>query len=104
MAKNYVQDGNVLTMTAPAGGVTSGGLVLIGALALVSVVDAEAGEEFAGHAAGVWNLPVAEGLEAGDAVGVDAGSIVAAATEGAVPIGKLTTDEVDGFADVRLSN
>lgn len=104
MAKNYVQDGKAPTMIAPAGGVTSGGLVIIGTLALVSLVDAAAGESFAGHTGGVWNLPVAEGLKAGDMVGALAGDIVAGSTEGALPIGKLLTDEVDGFADVLLIN
>lgn len=104
MAKNYVEDGKVLTMTAPAGGVTSGGLVLIGTLALVSLVDAAEGEQFAGHTGGVWTLPVAAGLTEGAMVGALDGDIVAGATEGAVPIGKLTTDEVDGSADVLLIN
>jgi predicted RecA/RadA family phage recombinase len=45
--KNYVQPGEVLTYTAPAGGVVSGGLYMIGAVLVVATVDAAAGEKFA---------------------------------------------------------
>lgn len=104
MAKNYIQDGNVLTLTAPAGGVVSGGIVAIGALVVVAVADAAAGSDFAGHTSGVWRLPAANGLTAGAAVGVLDGELVAAATENAVAAGKLVTAAAGGFADLLLSN
>ncbi|RCI70805.1 DUF2190 family protein, partial [Pseudomonas aeruginosa] len=40
MAKNYVEDGNVLTLIAPAGGVQSGVPAVIGDLVVVPLVDA----------------------------------------------------------------
>lgn len=104
MAKNYIQDGNVLTLTAPAGGVKSGGVYAIGALVVVAVADAAAGADFAGHTGGVWRLPAANGLTAGAAVGVLDGGLVAAVTENAVAAGKLVTATADGFADLLLSN
>jgi len=104
MAKNYIQDGNVLTLTAPAGGVKSGGVYAIGALVVVAVADAAAGEEFGAHTGGVWRLPAANGLTAGAQVGLLDGELVAAATENAVAAGKLVTDTADGYADLLLSN
>lgn len=53
MAKNYVEDGNVLTLIAPAGGVQSGVPAVIGDLVVVPLVDAAAGEPFAGKTGGV---------------------------------------------------
>lgn len=104
MAKNYIQDGKVLTLTAPAGGVTSGGIYAIGTLVVVAVADAAAGADFAGCPSGVWRLPAANGLAAGAAVGVLDGELVAAVTENAVAAGKLATATADGFADLLLVN
>lgn len=56
MATNYIQPGQVLTLTAPAGGVVSGTGYLIGALFVVALNKADAGEEFEGQCTGVWNL------------------------------------------------
>ncbi|SDS26233.1 Predicted phage recombinase, RecA/RadA family [Halopseudomonas litoralis] len=104
MAKNYIQDGSVLTLIAPAGGVKSGGIYAIGTLVVVAVADAAAGESFAGHPGGVWSVPAASGLTAGAAVGLADGGLVAAATEGAVACGKLVTDEAGGTANLLLIN
>ncbi|WP_285259244.1 capsid cement protein [Halopseudomonas bauzanensis] len=104
MAKNYIQDGKVLTLTAPAGGVKSGGIYAIGALVVVAVADAAAGEQFGAHTGGVWEVPAAAGLTAGAAVGLLDGEVVAVTTEGAVAAGKLVTDTESGTAHLLLSN
>ena len=104
MAKNYVQDGDVLQLTAPTGGVVSGGIYAIGTLVVVAIADAAAGEKFAAKPNGVWSVETTGTLAAGDAVGLKAGKVVAAATEGAVACGKLVTAATDGFADLLLSN
>lgn len=57
MAKNFKQPGDALDLTAPSGGVVSGGAYLIGALLVVALVSAAAGEQFAASAVGVWELP-----------------------------------------------
>lgn len=57
MAKNFTQPGHVLTLTAPAGGVTSGVGYLIGALFVVALHDAAEGAAFEGQCTGVWELP-----------------------------------------------
>lgn len=104
MAKNYIQDGNVLTLTAPTGGVTSGALVAIGTLVVVAIANAAEGALFAGKTNGVWEVDVATGLTAGDAVGLLGGEAVAAATDGAIACGKLVTDEAGGKAHLLLTN
>jgi predicted RecA/RadA family phage recombinase len=57
MAINYVQPGDVLEYTAPAGGVTSGQGYLIGATFVVAVTTAAAGEKFRCRVSDVWMLP-----------------------------------------------
>lgn len=55
--QNYNQRGDVMTFTAPAGGVVSGTGYKIGQLFVVAQADAAAGEQFAGVAVGVHDLP-----------------------------------------------
>lgn len=57
MAKNYVQPGHVLTLTAPSGGVVSGQGYVIGALFVVALHNADEGAPFEGQCTGVFNLP-----------------------------------------------
>lgn len=104
MAKNFVQDGDVLTLTAPTGGVTSGVPVAIGQLVVVPITDAAEGELFGGKTNGVWSVAVEAGLTAGAAVGILAGDIVAVATASSIPCGKLVTAEAAGVADWMLIN
>lgn len=104
MAKNYVQEGDALTLIAPAGGVTAGTPVTIGTLCVVALHDALAGEPFTGRPAGVWQLPAATGLTAGAEVGWLNGELVAAATAEAKAFGKLVTAEAGGYADALLIN
>lgn len=87
MATNYIQDGKVLTLTAPSGGVESGKAYAIGTLVVVALTTAAAGEDFAGQTYGVFNLEADKDLTAGAAVGLLSGKIVAVATSGAVACG-----------------
>ncbi|MGF7163263.1 putative RecA/RadA family phage recombinase [Rhodoligotrophos appendicifer] len=57
MAKNFVQPGDTLTLTAPSGGVVSGVAYLIGSLLVVAQVSKAQGLPFAGKPRGVWVLP-----------------------------------------------
>ncbi len=59
MAKNLVQDGNILTFVAPSGGVVSGTGYLIGATFVVANATVAEGGLFAGSLTGVWSLPKA---------------------------------------------
>lgn len=61
MAKNYIQDGDVITCVAPAGGVVSGGAYVIGSIAVVATTSAAAGADFEGCTEGVFRLPKVAG-------------------------------------------
>ena len=56
MASNFVQPGAVLTLTAPSGGVVSGGVYQIGMLLVVALVTAAVGEAFEGQLTGVFDV------------------------------------------------
>ena len=55
--KNFKSEGEVVTFTAPSGGVVSGQLVIIGALALIPAFSAAEGYECEGVTRGVFELP-----------------------------------------------
>jgi predicted RecA/RadA family phage recombinase len=61
MATNYVQPGDVMTFTAPTGGVTSGTPVLIGNLLVIPQSTVAQTLPFAGAVVGVFTLPKATG-------------------------------------------
>jgi len=56
MATTFVQKGNILTFTAPTGGVASGVPVLIGGLFVIPTSAAVAAATFQGDIVGVWSL------------------------------------------------
>lgn len=56
MANNYSQPGEILSLTAPAGGVTVDKGVLIGTTFVVALITAAAGVAFNGSTCGVWTL------------------------------------------------
>ena len=61
MAKNDVQRGKIITLTAPAGGVVSGNMYKVGQLLVVAQVTAAATEPFSCDTEGVHELPKATG-------------------------------------------
>jgi predicted RecA/RadA family phage recombinase len=61
MSTTYLQPGDVMDFTAPAGGVTKGVLVLIGGLPVIPTDTVAAGSVFRGKAAGVHSLPKTAG-------------------------------------------
>lgn len=60
--KNYIQEGDVLTLTVPAGGVIAGKGVKVGALiAIAASTNATAGSTFEGATEGVFDVDKATG-------------------------------------------
>ncbi|MCP4200653.1 MAG: DUF2190 family protein [bacterium] len=53
---NYQQPGDVLELTAPAGGVVSGGIYKIGQMIVVAAFDAAAGVAFSAQLVGVFSI------------------------------------------------
>lgn len=67
---SYIQPGDVITYTAPVGGVVSGTPVLIGNMLVIPATDAEAGDQFQGMTVGVHSVPKvgSQAWTAGDVV------------------------------------
>lgn len=53
---NFVQRGDVITLTAPSGGVVSGGVYLIGGLLVVAAADVAQTLPFEGKVTGVFDV------------------------------------------------
>jgi predicted RecA/RadA family phage recombinase len=91
MAGNYIQDGDVIAVTAPAA-VKSGQLVVVGKLAGVAVADAASGASVTINRRGAWKLKKTSaqawtvGADLYAAAGVDS-SVTTTSTD-AVLIGK----------------
>lgn len=103
--KNYVQRGENITVAAPTGGVSSGNLIIVGALAGVAVADAAAGDAVTLATVGVFTLP--KRLSASFASGaVIAWTLPEAyadvAGSGRYPIGVCTEPATPGEASVKV--
>jgi predicted RecA/RadA family phage recombinase len=59
--RNFLQNGDTLSLTAPSGGVTSGLGVLVGSIFSVAAFSAAAGEIFEGRRVGCFRLAAASG-------------------------------------------
>lgn len=90
MAKNFKREGETIDFTAAAD-TPAGTLVIVGAVACVSLNTVANGAKGVGHVAGVWELPAldaATGAQGAIAYATPAGAITGAAT-GNTPIGKF---------------
>lgn len=56
MARNFLQEGDTLTLIAPSGGVTAGLGYMIGSLFVVALTSAAQGERFDGATEGVFTM------------------------------------------------
>ena len=64
MANNFKQPGDVITLTAPSGGVVSGVGYVIGSLFVVALTSAAAGQPFQGMTDGIFEMPKATAASA----------------------------------------
>lgn len=103
--KNFIQRGDMITVTAPTGGVTSGQGILVGNLFGVAATTAVEGESVEIATVGVYELPklVSAVIAAGARVAWDdtAKEVVLPAT-GMVPIGIATLAAGNGLITVRV--
>lgn len=106
MAKNFVQNGTTLTLTAPAvTGCKSGDLIIVGAIAGVAAFDAAAGDPVEVTVAGVFELPKASGqINEGAAVwwNTTTGDVANASSAGLFPIGVAVKGAGTNDATVRV--
>lgn len=102
MAKNFVSEGHQMAFIAPVGGVVAGKPLKIGALTVVPLEKAAAGEEFSGALGGVWTLPCDAALTVGAAVKWDGTKLVADTTKDADDFGKLVSSGESGYAEALI--
>ena len=102
MAKNFVSSGDTQDFIAPAGGAVAGVPVAINDLVLIPVSGGDEGAKLVGHPRGEWRVVATGALKMGQKVNVKDGVLVAPATEGSVPFGKLTSDMVSNSATALL--
>lgn len=103
--RNYIQPGNTITLTAPAGGVVAGGGYKIGQIFVVAVTDAAAGDPFEGMTEGVFDLPknTAQALTEGALVyWDDTNDEVTTTTTGNLPIGVAVKAALAADAEGRI--
>lgn len=98
MAKNFVQEGDTLTVAAPSGDAVSGAPYQLGALNGVFLSDALEGELVAFMTEGVFELAKEAALEifAGEEVYLDAG--VVTTTAGSEPVFGVCIADADASA------
>lgn len=60
--RNFVQTGDTLTLTAPAGGVVSGQAFMVGSIFAVAAYDAAEGEDVEADVVGVFDIGKAAGV------------------------------------------
>jgi predicted RecA/RadA family phage recombinase len=103
MAKNFCKSGDVVTLTAPSGGVVSGMLYVIGALPVIALTSAAQGAPFEGKTTGEWTLPKvgSQGWAEGVKVNWDATNsrCSTTGTTGFFPIGVATAVVGSGAND-----
>lgn len=69
MAKNFVNEGDVIDFVAPSGGVVSGRVAVIANMAVVAVANVASGANAAGITKGTFTFPKASGASTSIAAG-----------------------------------
>jgi predicted RecA/RadA family phage recombinase len=103
--KNYIQNGDIITVTAPVGGVTSGQGILVGSLFGIVAATAAEGESAEIATTGVFDLlkDVATLIDVGDRVAWDdTAKQVALPGAGLYPVGIAVTAAGNGTTTVRV--
>ena len=81
MARNYIQPGETVTLTAPAN-VKSGDVVVVGSLVGIAAYDALLGAAVEVSLVGVYDLPATGPIDAGAAVYWDGAAVTAIGSPG----------------------
>ncbi|AHE71474.1 hypothetical protein M942_19985 [Enterobacter ludwigii] len=107
MAKNFVQNGNTISINnSGSGDIESGDPVVIGSVVAIAITDIKSGSTGDGFASGVFQLPklAADDISAGDEVFIKDGTIQLDDT-GAVSAGIAWEDAGGGmdFVNVKIN-
>jgi len=106
--KNFIQEGKVVTLVAPVGGVVSGNIVIISTLASVASTTEVAGEDFEGETEGVFEFTKTTAdapAQGADAYWEDTLKEVTVASAGNTLVGKFMKGYINGDtkAQVRMN-
>ena len=106
--RNFIQPGKVLTMVAPAGGVVSGALVIIGKIFGVAATSAAENEQFELDTGGVYELPktAAEAWAVGDEIYATTAGVATKTASGNTKVGVAAAAAANpsGSGVVRLND
>lgn len=106
--KNFVEPGDVITLTAPAGGVVSGNPYKIGAFTGVAAYSAPAGAQFEMKLGGVYDFPKtsAEAWAEGDVIYMTSGGIMTTVLTSNTKVGVAAKAAANpsGIGRVRMNN
>lgn len=103
--KNYIQNGDVVTVTAPNGGVVSGLGMIVGGLFGIAATTVPEGSTVEIATTGVYDLPKAPAtvFALGDRVGWDdTAKAIAPPAAGLYPVGIAITAAGNGAVTVRV--
>jgi predicted RecA/RadA family phage recombinase len=103
--KNYIQPGNIITVTAPTGGVTSGAGLLVGNLFGIATADATAGADVEIATTGVFDLPKAANATFTEGQRISwnlATAQTVTPASGMIPIGIATESAANGTTTARI--
>lgn len=103
--KNYVQNGDVVTVTAPTGGVASGQGMVVGGLFGIAATTAPEGSNVEIATVGVFDLPKAPAtvFALGDRMAWDdTAKVIAPPAAGLYPVGIAITAVANGATTVRV--
>ena len=103
--KTFIQNGDVITVTAPAGGIVSGNGIIVGSLFGIATCDALAGESVEIATTGVFDLNKDAATVIGQADRVawdDTAREIVLPSVGLYPVGIATMAAGDGATAVRV--
>lgn len=101
---NFVQEGNVLTLTAPTGGVESGKPVKVGSLVVVPASSAAAGDSFVGHCCGVFSIETTDTPTEGAKAYINSSGQATGTATGNTLVGAfVSAKDANGNANVRFT-
>ena len=102
MANNFVQPGDVVTVSAPTGGVVSGAAFQVADLVGVAMFDAAEGEQVEMAIEGVFNLPSSESTQGAKVYWDDIAKTFTAADVGNTRAGVVVQGGVS-TSDIKLT-
>lgn len=102
--KNFIQPGNTIMLTAPAGGAVSGSPVIVGVFFGIAAYDAAAGQPVETQLTGVFELPklTSDAINQGDAVYWNGSAVTNFSHSGSMLIGGAIESQIISAPTIRV--